>query len=557
MSKDVFEQPKATDLQCRIIAGEIEPGPRARNITLGDLLREAASEAGKCIALVDGVADPSRRQRWTYSDLLDQAEQTARALLGRFKPGDRIAVCSPNSPEWVILEFGTALAGMVIVPANPAYRESELAGILQDSQAAALFHADAWRGQDLAAMAAAVRDNSLPDLALVSFSDWRGFLASGTQTTLLPHVDPGDPVMIQFTSGTTGKPKGAILHHGLINPPGNVAQCCGFPQNGVWLNAMPMYHIGGAAVSLLATFSKYGTFLQMREWEPNLALELIQSERCNGMLLVPTMVVSMLDQPDFGDYDLSSIDFIVVGAAPVPPALLERVNERIGCRMMISFGQTESGGPVSNTTVGDGAYELANTLGRALPGMQIEIRDPHTGATLPSGTIGEMCFKSSQLMLGYYGREAETRDAFTADGWLRSGDLGILDERGYLSITGRLKDMIIRGGNNIYPREVEDLLFEHPSVAQAAVIGIPDEKWGEILVAVVQPAAGHELQFQHLHQHCRDRLASFKIPALWCQVDDFPLNPTGKIQKFVLVDWVREGKLATTSVRRGSTDHRT
>ena len=549
VSNEVADQPNGSGLQRSNAVGDSSFDAKSSDMTLGGLIRRAAEDAGDRIAMVDGVADAARRRRWTYAQLLQQAEQTARALLARFQPGDRIAVCSPNCPEWVILEFGTALAGMVLVPANPMYREAELAGILQDCEATALFHADSWRTNDIADVAAGVRDNTLPELALISFSDWDAFLANGDAARELPHVNPRDPVIIQFTSGTTGRPKGAILHHGLINPPRNVANCCGLPEYGVWLNAMPMYHIGGAVVSLLATISKHGTFVQMREWDPDLALELIETERCNGMLLVPTMVVTMLDRPDFAKYDLSSIDFIVAGAAPVPPALLERVTDRIGCRMMICFGQTEAGGPVTNTAIGDGAHELANTLGRALPGMQIEIRDPQTGATLPPGEKGEMCFKSAQVMLGYYGREEETRAAFTPDGWLRSGDLGMLDERGYMSITGRLKDMIIRGGINIYPREVEDVLFEHPNVAQAAVIGVPDDKWGEIVVAIVQAADGHQLDFEELHQHCRDRLASFKVPALWVPTDSFPLNPTGKVQKFVLIDQVRNGELTTISVR--------
>ena len=549
VSNEVADQPNGSGLQHSNAVGDSSFDAKSSDMTLGGLIRRSAEEAGDRIAMVDGVADAARRRRWTYAQLLQQAEQTARALLARFQPGDRIAVCSPNCPEWVILEFGTALAGMVLVPANPMYREAELAGILQDCEATALFHADSWRTNDIADVAAGVRDNTLPELALISFSDWDAFLTNGDAARELPHVNPRDPVIIQFTSGTTGRPKGAILHHGLINPPRNVANCCGLPEYGVWLNAMPMYHIGGAVVSLLATISKHGTFVQMREWDPDLALELIETERCNGMLLVPTMVVTMLDRPDFAKYDLSSIDFIVAGAAPVPPALLERVTDRIGCRMMICFGQTEAGGPVTNTAIGDGAHELANTLGRALPGMQIEIRDPQTGATLPPGEKGEMCFKSAQVMLGYYGREEETRAAFTPDGWLRSGDLGMLDERGYMSITGRLKDMIIRGGINIYPREVEDVLFEHSNVAQAAVIGVPDDKWGEIVVAIVQAADGHQLDFEELHQHCRDRLASFKVPALWVPTDSFPLNPTGKVQKFVLIDQVRNGELTTISVR--------
>lgn len=522
-------------------------GPR--NLSLGDLLREAAAQSGEHLALVDGVADPELRRRWTYSQLLAEAELVARGLLARFKVGDRIAVCSPNCPEWVILEYGTALAGMVLVPANPAYRQSELAGILQDSEASALFHADKWRKNDIAAMAAAVRDSELPDLALLSFSRWEEFLATGAATQPLPQVDPGEPLIIQFTSGTTGRPKGAILHHGISNPPRSVARACELRKHGVWLNSMPMYHIGGASVALLATLSRHCAFVQMREWDPALALDLIEAERCNGMLLVPTMVLALLDQHETTAHDLSSIDFILTGASPVPPALLDRVTKQIGCQLLISFGMTESGGPVSNTTIGDGAHELANTLGRPLPNVQVEVRDPETGADMPTGTVGEMWIKGPQIMLGYYGRDEETRATITPDGWLRSGDLITMDERGYISIVGRLKDMIIRGGANIYPREVENVLMDHDAVDQTSVIGLPDEKWGEIVLAVVQPAAGRTVDFKELDRHCRDQLANFKIPALWCATDSFPMNAMGKIQKFELAAWVREGKLSPYSVR--------
>ncbi len=521
----------------------------ARDLSIGDLLRDAARESGDKIALIDGVSDPALRRRWTFKELLAQSEQVARALLAQFQPGDRVALCSPNCPEWVILEYGVALAGMILVPVNPAYRTAEVTALLQDCEANALFYAETWRTNNIAATASEIKAQSLPELALFSLSAWDSFLEGGNNANALPDVDPKNPVLIQFTSGTTGRPKGAILHHGVLNPPRGVADCCGFGRHGVWLNAMPMFHIGGAVVALFAAHSKHGAFVQMREWDPALAVELIETERCTGMLLVVTMVVAMLDLPDFAEHDLSSIEFIVTGASPVPPTLLDRVKDRIGCRMLICFGLTETGGPVSNTAVDDGAHELANTLGRPLPNIEAEIRDPETGAVLPIGTSGEMWFKSSWIMLGYYGREAETRAAITPDGWLRSGDLGKMDERGYLYITGRLKDMIIRGGANIYPREVEDALFEHPSVAQAAVIGVPDEKWGELVLAVIQPAEGQELRFEELHHLCRERLASFKVPALWCSIDSFPVNPTGKIQKFMLGDWVREGQLRPVSVR--------
>ncbi|MDP3494876.1 MAG: class I adenylate-forming enzyme family protein [Hyphomonadaceae bacterium] len=532
----------------------IDRGPR--NVPLGDLLREAALESGERVALVDGVADPALRRRWTYSELLVQAEQVARGLLARFQPGAHIAVCAPNSVEWVILEYGAALAGMVLVPANPAYRQSELTAILQDSAASAVFYADSWRSNDIAATVAAVHETALPDLALLSFSQWDEFLASGATTIPLPKVHPRDPVLIQFTSGTTGRPKGAILHHGFSNPPRSCANCCDFRQYGTWLNSMPMYHIGGAAVSLLATLSRHGVFVQMREWDPALALELIESESCNAMLLVPTMVADLLEQPDFVKHDVSSIDFILTGGTPVAPALLERVTKQIGCPLLISFGLTESGGPVSNTAIGDGAHELATTLGRALPNVQVEVRDPETTANLPIGVVGEMWVKSSQIMLGYYGGEKATQDAITPDGWLRTGDLAMLDERGYISIRGRLKDMIIRGGENIYPLEVEHVLVDHPSVSQAAVVGFPNDKWGEIVLAVVQIAEGQALNFEQLDRHCRERLASYKVPVLWCEIDRFRLNSIGKIQKSELADYVRDGNLKAVSLHAGEPGQR-
>lgn len=520
-----------------------------RDIALGDLLREAAREAGDRIALVDGVEDPALRHRWTYSELLEESEKVARALLARFKQGDRIAICAPNSARWIIFEYGVALAGMVLVPVNADYRESELAGVLQDCDAAALFHANQWRKNDIAANALAVRDNILPGLALVAIAEWDEFLASGSSETALPKVHHRDPVAILFTSGTTGRPKGAMLHHGFTNPPRSVADRCEFRQHGVFMNPTPMHHISGTAVTLFAALSRHGTFVQMSHWDPEFALELIQSEGVNGALLVPTMIVALLDHPACEKYDLSSLDFLVTGAAPVPPALLDRVKARIGCPVLICFGQTESGGPVSNTTLADGVEELAKTLGRALPGVEIEIHDPATGAKLPVGELGEICFRGPQIMLGYYGREEATREAITEDGWLRSGDLGTLDARGYLAINGRLKDMIIRGGSNVYPREIEDALFALPSVAQAAVIGIPDEKWGEVVLAVIQASDGSTLNFEELFHYCRGRMAPYKVPSLWCEIDEFPLNPSGKIQKFELANWVRDGKLKAVPAR--------
>jgi fatty-acyl-CoA synthase len=526
--------------------------------TLGDALREAARLAPDRIALVDGVADATLRSRWTYRELLDIAEQVARALLTLFQPGDRIAICAPNCPQWIMLQHGVSLAGMVLVPINPAYRQDELRTILEDCDASGLFFLDRWRDNDIGLSLKTIRAEDLPSLVTVSLGDWRHFLLSGDDTAMLPDVDPGDPSIIQFTSGTTGRPKGAVLcHRGILNPPRFVAHRVGFPEGGVWINAMPMYHVGGSALTSLATLNLHGTFVLMREWDARLSLELVEAERGNGMLLVPTMILAMLEQPGLAHYDLSCLDFILTGAAAVAPALQARVRAALACELMITFGQTEASGTVSTTAIGDGPHELAETLGRPLPHVEIEIRDPETWERLPAGKTGEIWFRGYQIMLGYYGREDATLNAITPDGWLRSGDLGCMDDRDYLSIRGRLKDMIIRGGMNIYPREIEDILFEHEAVGQVAVIGISDPKWGEIVVAIVKPALDVEdLPLEMLHQYCRQRLAPHKSPAFWSILSDFPMTPSGKIQKFVLQEWARDGRLTlmpSPQVRRIAT----
>ena len=526
--------------------GASHPGDDAlRDWSLGDALRDAALHAPDRIALVDGVEDPAARRRWTYRELLSASEQVARALLRRFEPGSRIAICAPNCPEWILLQHGVSLAGMVLVPLNPAYRCAELRAILEDSGAAALFYQDRWRNNDIAAHVSELCGRDISTLHPISMSQWDAFRDEGRCETQLPVVAPGDPVIIQFTSGTTGRPKGAVLgHRGFINPPRFVAQRVGFREGGVWINAMPMYHIGGSAVSGLACLNFRGTFVLMREWNPVLTLELVEAERGNGMLLVPTMILALLDEATLGNYDLGSLEFILTGAAAVAPSLLQRVRAALGCHLLITFGQTEAAGTVSTTAIGDGARELAETLGKPLPHEEISIRDHESGAPLPVGDVGEIWFRGYQIMLGYYGRATETQGTITADGWLRSGDLGAFDSQGYLAIRGRLKDLIIRGGMNIYPREIEDVLIEHEAVFQVAVIGLPDEKWGEIVVAIVQPSHGMtELPLVDLHQYCRLKLSPHKAPAFWAMTQDFPLTPSGKIQKFVLQEWIQENHL--------------
>jgi fatty-acyl-CoA synthase len=515
------------------------------DLTVGGLLRRVASEVPDRLALIDGSPDHSGRRGWTYTELLDTAERTARALLTRFQPGDRIAVWSPNCPEWMLLQHGVSLAGMVLVTVNPAYRSRELRSILEQSRATAIFFAGSYRGYDLGA---AVEEISaeLPHLTeSISFSDWDPFVDSGDRAVTLPAVTPDQPAQIQYTSGTTGFPKGAILHHrGVVNASRLVAIGSGFEDGGVWINAMPMFHIGGGTLTELGTIALRGTYVLMPGFDAGLILELIETYRGTITLAVPTMLIGMLDHPDAATRDLTSLRTVMSGAAVVPAELVRRVKEAFDCQFSIVFGQTELHGVICQTQLDDSPEDQSETIGRPLPQVEVKITDVLTGEVLPVGEQGEICARGYQTMLGYFQMPAETKAALKKDGWLHTGDLGSMDDRGYLRISGRLKDMIIRGGENIYPREIEDLLFSHPDVSEVAVVGVPDEKWGERVAAVIKPAdAQHPPTPDALRAYCREHLAKYKTPADWFFVAEQPFTASGKIQKFLLREDIEAGKL--------------
>jgi len=516
-----------------------------REITLGGLLREVAAQVPDRMALVDAVADPAKRRRWTYAQFLKEAEAAARAFLTHFSPGDRIAFCAANCAEWLIVQHGLALAGMVLAPINPAFRQRELETILSDSEAVAVFYQPRFRDNDIEAALDALAPR-LPKLKRrIRVEDAAAFLADFDPATSLPEVKPDDILQIQFTSGTTGVPKGACLHHlGTINSTRFVAQRAGFPDGGVWLNAMPMFHVGGNIVTGLATLNMRGTYVLAPAFEPALILELIESERANATLIVPTMILALLEHPDFERRNHTSMKTVLTGASTVPETLVARTKAAFGCNVVILFGQTELNGVVTATTLDDAIEDQAQTLGRPLPCIEVRIVDPATGATQPVGAPGEICVRGYQNMLGYCGSPEQTAGAIDGEGWLHMGDLGRMDSRGYLRITGRLKDMVIRGGMNIYPREIEETLFAHPKVADVSVIGVPDARWGEVVAAVVRPAdPAAPPSAEELHLWCRERLAAHKTPAAWCFVDNYPMTASGKIQKFMLKQWVEEGRL--------------
>ena len=513
-------------------------------LTVGSMLREAATNEPKQTALVAGMPDAADRRRWSYAELLDEAELVARSLLTRFQPGERIAVWAPNIPEWVLLELGAGLAGLVLVTVNPAYRAAELAYVLKQSRASGLFMVDEFRGNPMTQWLDDVRAD-LPDLReVIRFADWWQLVAEGSTGVSLPDVQPGDPAQIQYTSGTTGFPKGAYLHHrGICNNARFTAERAEVPRGSAWLNPMPLFHTGGCVLGTLGPIWARATHVCVLAFDPDLVLHLIEQERPYVLGAVPTMLLALMERPGFAERDLSSLGAVISGGSTVPADLVRTIEAGLGLRFSIVFGQTEASPVMTQTRLDDTPEDKAETIGQAQPQQEIAVVD-ETGTPVPPGAVGEIVGRGYNVMLGYFEMPEATAEAIDADGWLHTGDLGTMDERGYLRIEGRIKDMIIRGGENLYPREIEELLFTHPAVADVAVIGVPDDTFGEEVAAVVRLAAGHEdVDERVLRAYVRERLAPQKAPRRWAFVDDFPLTPSGKIQKFVLRERLVKGEI--------------
>lgn len=516
--------------------------PEVRDLTLGDLLSKATETAPDRVALIAGVADPLLRRQWTYAQFYREAQRTARALLTRFKPGERIAVWAQNIPEWVMLEFGAGMAGMILVTVNPAFRAKEVEYVLKQSRSAGIFVVRGFRGNPMLETVQEVATNC-PDLReIICFDDWNAFVSAGEDERIkLPLVSPNDPVMIQYTSGTTGFPKGALLRHrGLVNNAADTADRMGFETGGVFVTTMPLFHTGGCVCCVLGSVSKAATQVLIEAFDPAIVLEMFGRYRGNAMVAVPTMLIAMLEHPTFATTDLSSIKAICSGGSTVPAPLVKQFEQKLGAQFTIVFGQTECSPVAAQTRTDDTVEDKANTIGLPLPNMETKIVDPIAGDTVPIGTIGEFCTRGYHVMLGYFEMPEATAAAIDADGWLHTGDLCAMDARGYCTVEGRLKDMIIRGGENIYPRELEELLFRHPKVGEVAVIGIPHEKWGEEVAAFIRPVAGAVIDKEEMSAYMRTSLAPHKTPKHWFVVEAFPLTGSGKIQKFKLREaWIK------------------
>jgi len=507
--------------------------------TIGGNLRRTVDRVGHREAIVVR----HQNYRATYSELWDQTTELAKALMSSgVEEGDRVGIWAPNRFEWIVTQFATARIGAILVNINPAYKTSELRYALTQSGISLLIHAAAFRSSDYCAMIDEVR-GGCPELVetIVIDSQWTDLLARATRTTDRELADResrlqfDDPINIQYTSGTTGFPKGATLsHHNILNNGYLVGGMIKYTERDRVCIPVPFYHCFGMVMGNLACSSHGACMVVPAEaFDPLATLETIAAEGCTSLYGVPTMFIAQLSHPRFSEFDLSSLRTGIMAGSPCPVEVMKQVQSSMHMpEVTICYGMTETS-PVSTQSSWDDPLDRrVATVGRVHPHVEIKIVEPASGAIVPRGVAGELCTRGYGVMLGYWGNEEATREAIDSGSWMHSGDLATVDTDGYVNIVGRIKDMIIRGGENVYPREVEEFLYTHPAVLDVQVIGVPSEKYGEEVMAWVKRRPGAQASGDELAAFCRGRIATFKIPNHWKFVDEFPTTVTGKVQKF-------------------------
>jgi fatty-acyl-CoA synthase len=507
--------------------------------TIGENLRRTVAAHGAREALVVRA----QSYRATYDELWKATSDVARGLLAfGVQKGDRVGIWAPNRFEWVHVQYAAARIGAILVNINPAYKTAELEHALRQSSVSVLLYAAAFRASDYRGMLAEVRPR-LADLrlALVLEDDWKMLLDAGAHVAGSVLADReaelqfDDPINIQYTSGTTGFPKGATLtHHNVLNNGYFVGEALGYTEADRVCIPVPFYHCFGMVMGNLACTSHGAAMVIPGEaYEPLLVLETVAKERCTSLYGVPTMFIGELDHPRFAELDLASLRTGIMAGSPCPVEVMKSVVSRMHMPgVTICYGMTETSPVSTQTAMNDPLDKRVGTVGRVHPHVEVKIVDPATGAVVPRGQAGELCTRGYSVMLGYWNDEAATRAAIDPAGWMHTGDLATMDGEGYVNIVGRIKDMIIRGGENVYPREVEEFLHGHPGVSEAQVIGVPSVKYGEEVMAWVRIRPGVELTEDALRAFCTGKIATFKIPRYWKVVDEFPMTVTGKVQKF-------------------------
>jgi fatty-acyl-CoA synthase len=524
-----------------------QPGPALLTQSVGQALQQAAEDSKDKTALVEMCLDGSIGRRWNYGELYETSLTLARRLAGRYPKGTRIAVCAHNIPQWVILEYAAAMAGLVLVTVNPSFQSSEISYVVGQSGAVALFYVPSYRGNPIEDIVKEVQQQQSQLQDLVNMLDPQELFGSGeahAPEADLPEVKSEDPIQIQYTSGTTGFPKGAILHHcGLLNNSLLIGDRMGLTDKDVWMNFMPMFHTGGCGIGTLAALNVRASIVLVAQFDPALVNAVIEQEKVTSFLAVPTMLVGLLEEQAVSGRDLSSLRAVISGGAMVAPTLVEQAMERWGIAVQVLYGQTECS-PVAVQAWRDDSFDdLTTTTGQPLPHTEVSVRDPSDNSVLPINAVGEICIRGYNVMHAYNDNPEATQKTIDAEGWLHSGDLGCMDERGFLKITGRVKEMIIRGGENLFPVEIENAMVTHPDIAEAAVVGVPDPKWGELACCFYRlEDGGEELPITHLREYAREKLSSQKTPTYWVGVSEWPLTASGKIQKFKLKEDIEKGR---------------
>jgi fatty-acyl-CoA synthase len=507
--------------------------------TIGENFRRTVSRFGDREALVVR----SQSFRATYAQLWDLTTRAARALmaLGLAK-GDRVGIWSPNRYEWVVIQLATARIGAVLTTINPAYKTAELEYVLNQSGARVLLMAKAFRQNDYVAMLAEVEPRCASlRRAVVIDDEWETLLAMaeeigpGDLATREASLDFDDAINIQYTSGTTGFPKGATLsHHNILNNGFFVGEGIGLTEKDRLCIPVPFYHCFGMVMGNLGCTTHGACMVVPGEaFDAERVLETVAAEKCTALYGVPTMFISALDHPRFAELDLSSLRTGIMAGSPCPIEVMKNVEAHMHMRdVTICYGMTETSPVSTQSAIDDPLDKRVSTVGRVHPHVEIKIVDPDSGALVRRGERGELCTRGYSVMLGYFENPEATRAAIDAAGWMHTGDLATMDERGYVNIVGRIKDMIIRGGENVYPREVEEYLHTHPKVSEAQVFGVPSVKYGEEVAAWIRARAGATVTDEELTRFCSGKIATYKIPRYWKVVREFPMTVTGKVQKF-------------------------
>jgi fatty-acyl-CoA synthase len=536
------------------------------NTTVGQLLDDISAKFPDRDALVYH----DRGLRYTYSEFNDVCKQAAKGLMKLgIERGEHVAAWSTNYPEWVITQFATGKMGAVLVTVNTNYRTAELEYLLRQSDTTTLILMEQFKGTSYVEMLyelvpelrdcepGQLQSERLPFLKNVIFLgdkkypgmyNWSDIMELGKSVSdeelkaRQDSLQPDDVINMQYTSGTTGFPKGVMLtHHNIVNNGRNIAECMNLTEQDRLCIPVPFFHCFGCVLGTMACVTVGAAMVPVVEFNVKEVLETVQAEKCTALHGVPTMFIAELNHPDFENYDLSSLRTGIMAGSPCPIEVMKAVIEKMGAKeITITYGQTESSPAITMTRTNDPIELRVSTVGRALPNVEVKIVAPGTNEEVPRGVQGEICTRGYHVMKGYYKNPDATRQAIDEEGWLHTGDLGTMDEEGNVRVTGRLKDMIIRGGENIYPREVEEFLYTHPKILDVQVVGVPDPKYGEEVAAFVILKEGAELTAEELREFCLDKISRFKIPRYFEFVDSYPMTASGKVQKFKLREMAQD-----------------